>query len=761
MYCTHSQVPPWMRGIGRYDTRCCSLSFSFTHTYSLLVLSRYLLVNRRYQHTHTYTHTYTRTTHTTTHTSPYKTNAQNVSDLLHDRMTQTVLDHLPQEDVLFHKASPRPLKKVDLLTTGGDTDPVPLPSGPTAKKALVKANQEWGLALAEDEIDYLAKAFSSVDGLNRSPTDAELMMFAQVNSEHCRHKIFNASWTIDGVDRATSLFAMVRHTFKTHPEYILSAYSDNAAVLEGPEVERFFLSESGVYDSHKERVHMVCKVETHNHPTAISPFPGAATGSGGEIRDEGAVGSGSKPKAGLTGFTVSHLRIPGFEQPWEEDIGKPAHIASPLDIMIQGPLGGAAFNNEFGRPNLCGYFRTYCQPVPAPNDSREWRGYHKPIMIAGGLGTIRHEHIEKKPIDVGDQVIVLGGPSMLIGLGGGAASSMASGTSSAELDFASVQRENPEMQRRCQEVIDRCTSLGQRNPIQAIHDVGAGGLSNALPELVHDSGRGAIFQLRSILIDDPGMSPMEIWCNESQERYVMAVRPTDLPTFEAICKRERCPFAVVGVATEEERLQVLDSHFNNAVIDLPMSLLFGKPPKMHRESNHTQVVRPDLVVPPVNMLPDAIHRVLRHPAVASKSFLITIGDRSVTGLVHRDQMVGPYQVPVADVAVTATTYDTFTGECMAMGERPPIAVINAAASARMALGEAITNIAAANIESLLRVRLSANWMASAGHEGEGAGLYDAVKALAIEVCPQLGITIPVGKDSMSMKTTWKEGTDSR
>jgi phosphoribosylformylglycinamidine synthase len=656
-----------------------------------------------------------------------------------------------------------------------------------AMDALRLANKEWGLALAEDEMSYLVKAFLAIDNaeaLNRDPTDAELMMFGQVNSEHCRHKIFNASWTINGEEKEHSLFNMIRNTFLLHPEHILSAYSDNAAVLAGPTASRFLPFQKTVdslpsYQTVDEAVHLVCKVETHNHPTAVSPFPGASTGSGGEIRDEGAVGSGSKPKAGLAGFTVSDLNIPNFKQPWELDVGKPSHLASALDIMLQGPLGGAAFNNEFGRPNLCGYFRTFLQ--------RERynlvRGYHKPIMIAGGLGNIRPMHIQKKPIPVGAKLIVLGGPSMLIGLGGGAASSMASGASSVDLDFASVQRDNPEMERRCQEVIDRCVSLGDSNPILTIHDVGAGGLSNALPELVHDSGRGADIELRNVPCDDPSMSPMEIWCNESQERYVCAVLESDLSVFEAICRRERCPFAVVGTATEKEHLVVRDRLHGSHPIDLPMPLLFGKPPKMHRQSERRQRTlvpfHPDANLHSLSetqaYLLEAVQRVMRLPAVGSKSFLITIGDRSVTGLVTRDQMVGPWQIPVADVAVTSTTYTSRTGEAMAMGEQPILALINPAASARMAVAEALLNLCAANTgvhpvsdttklhHALQGVRLSANWMACPGFESEGAALYEAVKAIGMDLCPTLGVTIPVGKDSMAMKAQWcrDDGVEER
>ncbi|HCT27009.1 MAG TPA: phosphoribosylformylglycinamidine synthase, partial [Stenotrophomonas sp.] len=618
------------------------------------------------------------------------------------------------------------------------------------------ANTELGLALAEDEIDYLVNAFN---GLKRNPHDIELMMFAQANSEHCRHKIFNASWDIDGESQEKSLFGMIKNTYVMHSEGVLSAYKDNASVIVGSVAGRFFPDpETRQYGAVQEPVHILMKVETHNHPTAIAPFPGAATGSGGEIRDEGATGRGAKPKAGLTGFTVSNLQIPGFEQPWEVPYGKPERIVTALDIMIEGPLGGAAFNNEFGRPALTGYFRTFEQSITTPRGD-EVRGYHKPIMLAGGMGNIREEHVKKGEILVGSKLIVLGGPAMLIGLGGGAASSMATGTSSADLDFASVQRENPEMERRCQEVIDRCWQLGDKNPISFIHDVGAGGLSNAFPELVNDGDRGGRFELRNIPNDEPGMAPHEIWSNESQERYVLAVGPEDFARFQAICERERCPFAVVGEATAEPQLTVTDSHFGNSPVDMPLEVLLGKAPRMHRSAVRETELGDDFD-PSTLELADSIERVLHHPAVASKSFLITIGDRTITGLVARDQMVGPWQVPVADVAVTATSFDVYTGEAMAMGERTPLALLDAPASGRMAIGETLTNIAASRIGKLSDIKLSANWMSAAGHPGEDARLYDTVKAVGMELCPELGLTIPVGKDSMSMATRWNEdGSD--
>ncbi|OPX56225.1 phosphoribosylformylglycinamidine synthase [Oceanospirillum multiglobuliferum] len=681
----------------------------------------------------------------------YYVQADNLSDadvavvkaMLHDRMTQAILPDLDAAECLFSHESPRPLTSIDILGRG--------------RAALEEANQSLGLALAEDEIDYLVTSFVE---LGRNPNDIELMMFAQANSEHCRHKIFNASWSIDGVAQEKSLFGMIKNTYQQSPENVLSAYKDNASVIVGPVANRFFPDpETKVYGKNSEPVHLLMKVETHNHPTAIAPFPGAATGSGGEIRDEGATGRGSKPKAGLTGFTVSNLNIPELKQPWEGNYGKPERIVSALDIMIEGPLGGAAFNNEFGRPNLNGYFRTFEEKATGVNGEEMW-GYHKPIMLAGGMGNIRADHVEKGEIIVGAKLIVLGGPAMLIGLGGGAASSMATGASSEDLDFASVQRENPEMERRCQEVIDQCWQLGDRNPISFIHDVGAGGLSNALPELVKDGERGGQFNLRKVLNDEPGMSPLEIWCNESQERYVMAVSPENLARFEAICARERCPFAIVGEATEEMHLTVQDTVFSNEPVDLPMSVLFGKPPKMHREFNRVNPELPALDLSAVT-LKEAAKRVLQLPSVASKSFLITIGDRSITAMVARDQMVGPWQVPVADLAVTTTTQDSITGEAMAMGERTPLALINPAASGRMAVAEAITNLAAANIEKMGDIKLSANWMSAANHNGENQALFDTVKAVGMELAPELGIAIPVGKDSMSMRTVWDDNGEQK
>ncbi|GLU38652.1 phosphoribosylformylglycinamidine synthase [Pseudomonas sp. NBRC 100443] len=664
--------------------------------------------------------------------------AAQVAARLHDRMTQLVLNQMEEAAGLFSHAQPKPLTVVDILGGG--------------RAALEKANLELGLALAEDEIDYLVKSFVE---LGRNPHDVELMMFAQANSEHCRHKIFNASWDIDGQAQDKSLFGMIKNTYEMHREGVLSAYKDNAAVMVGSVAGRFYPNpETRQYGASEEPVHILMKVETHNHPTAIAPFPGASTGSGGEIRDEGATGRGAKPKAGLVGFTVSNLNIPGFEQPWEVPYGKPERIVTALDIMIEGPLGGAAFNNEFGRPNLTGYFRTFEQAVATPR-GEEVRGYHKPIMIAGGLGNIREDHVQKGEISVGAKLIVLGGPAMLIGLGGGAASSMATGASAADLDFASVQRENPEMERRCQEVIDRCWQLGADNPIKFIHDVGAGGISNALPELINDGGRGGRFELRAVPNDEPGMSPLEIWCNESQERYVLSVDAADFETFKAICERERCPFAVVGEATEEKHLTVADSHFGNKPVDMPLDVLLGKPPRMHRSVAREAEIGDDFSAAALD-LGEATERVLRHPAVASKSFLITIGDRTITGLVARDQFVGPWQVPVADCAVTATSFDVYTGEAMAMGERTPLALLDAPASGRMAIGETITNLAAASIGAISDIKLSANWMAAAGHPGEDARLYDTVKAVGMELCPALGITIPVGKDSMSMKTRWQD-----
>ena len=658
---------------------------------------------------------------------------------IHDRMVEAVLDSVDAAECLFEQHEPRPMSRVDVLNGG--------------REALVAANTELGLALAEDEIDYLVASFQE---LQRNPSDVELMMFAQANSEHCRHKIFNASWTLDGEDQDKSLFAMIKNTNELGGENVLSAYSDNAAVVAGHRAGRFYPDpESSEYGYTEEDIHLLMKVETHNHPTAIAPFSGAGTGAGGEIRDEGAVGRGSKPKVGLTGFTVSNLQVPGFVQPWEQDYGKPERIVSALDIMLEGPIGGAAFNNEFGRPNLCGYFRSYEETIDG-----ERRGYHKPIMLAGGYGNIKAEHIDKGEFPAGYKLIALGGPAMLIGLGGGAASSMSSGASSADLDFASVQRQNPEIERRCQEVIDRCWALGEANPIAFIHDVGAGGLSNAFPELVKDGGCGGDFELREVPNDEPGMSPLEIWCNESQERYVIAIAPENLPRFEAICERERAPYAVVGESTEEKTLRVGDRHFDNNPVDLPMSVLFGKPPKMHREAQR-QPRQGDAFNGKTVSVEEALDRLLCLPAIASKNFLITIGDRSVTGMVHRDQFVGPWQVPVADCAVTTVSYDSTAGEAMSMGERTPLALLDAPASGRMAVAEAITNIAAARIENLSDIKLSANWMCAAGYSDEDARLYDTVKAVGMEFCPALGITIPVGKDSMSMRTAWQQDGDDK
>jgi phosphoribosylformylglycinamidine synthase len=664
---------------------------------------------------------------------------EQIAGALHDRMTETVLDSIDAAQRLFREIDPVPLESVDVVGAG--------------KAALEAANRDMGLALSADEIEYLFDAFVAA---GRNPTDVELMMFAQANSEHCRHKIFNADWIVDGVRQDKSLFAMIRNTHARHPEHTIVAYSDNAAVMEGALVPRFRPDVLGTYGRVEEPTHILMKVETHNHPTAIAPFPGAATGSGGEIRDEGATGRGAKPKAGLTGFTTSHLRIPDAEQPWErDDYGRPSRIASPLTIMIEGPIGGASFNNEFGRPNLAGYFRTYEQVV----DGRA-RGYHKPIMIAGGLGNIAADQSQKRPLPEGAVLVQLGGPGMPIGLGGGAASSMDTGANTEDLDFDSVQRGNAEMQRRCQEVIDRCAALGDSNPILSIHDVGAGGLSNALPELVHGGGRGARFDLRAIPSEAPGMSPLQIWCNESQERYVLALDPARLAMFEALCERERCPFAVVGKTTAQERLVVEDPRFDNHPVDMDLGVLLGKPPKMLRDVKRASAKLRVFDAKPIKIA-DALRRVLRFPAVAGKSFLITIGDRTVGGLTARDQMVGPWQVPVADVAVTSFGFDTNVGEAMAMGERTPIAVIDGPASGRMAVGEALTNIAAARIGPIERVKLSANWMAATGRLGEDAALFDTVHAVGMDFCPALGVSIPVGKDSLSMRTSWQENGRSK
>ena len=659
--------------------------------------------------------------------------------VIHDRMVETVVDAMDAVALLFDRTEPATYTEIDLLGQG--------------QSALEVANAQLGLALIDDELDYLAEAF---EALGRNPRDVELMMFAQANSEHCRHKIFNASWEIDGVDAAHSLFAMIRHTHEVGGENVLSAYSDNAAVVAGHTAGRFYPDPvDQVWRFNDEAIHLLMKVETHNHPTAIAPFAGAGTGAGGEIRDEGAVGRGSRPKVGLAGFSVSHLEIPDLPRPWELQYGRPGRIVSPLQIMIDGPIGAAAFNNEFGRPNIAGYFRTF-----ESDEVSGVRGYHKPIMIAGGYGNIREEHVEKGDYSAGAKLIVLGGPAMLIGLGGGAASSMASGDSAEDLDFASVQRQNPEIQRRCQEVIDACWSLGEHNPIAFIHDVGAGGLSNALPELVKDGGRGGRFELRDIPNDEPGMTPLEIWCNESQERYVMAVEPEQLATFEQICHRERCPFAVVGEATQAMHLALTDNQFAGLPIDLPMSLLFGKPPKMHRRTTRPAMLGDAFDHQGVS-LAESVERVLTFPAVGSKSFLITIGDRSVTGMVSRDQMVGPWQVPVADCAVTTVSLDSHEGEAMAMGERTPVALLSGPASGRIAVAEALTNLLAAPVASLTDIKLSANWMCAADHAGDDAILYDTVAAVGLEFCPALGITIPVGKDSMSMRTAWQEAGQDR
>jgi len=657
-----------------------------------------------------------------------------VAALLHDRMTESVMTSRNEAATLFTALQAQPMAFVDVLGGGA--------------AALVAADKAWGLALAEDEISYLVNAFQ---GLQRNPTDVELMMFAQANSEHCRHKIFNASFTIDGVAQDRSLFGMIRNTHQVSPQHTVVAYSDNASIMEGHEVERFVArldAGAGSAPSYVKQAathHVLMKVETHNHPTAISPFPGASTGNGGEIRDEGATGRGSKPKAGLSGFTVSKL--------WGSTMGKPEHIASPLQIMTEGPLGGAAFNNEFGRPNLAGYFREYEQEVGGVV-----RGYHKPIMIAGGLGVIDKDQTRKIEFPAGSLLIQLGGPGMRIGMGGSAASSMATGTNAAELDFDSVQRGNPEIERRAQEVINHCWQQGAANPILAIHDVGAGGLSNAFPELTNDAGRGARFDLRAIKLEESGLAPKEIWSNESQERYVLAIAPGSLAQFTAFCERERCPFAVIGTATEERQLVLEDTAVvagdQKFPVDMPMNVLLGKPPKMHKDV--TTLVRE---LPAMDLtgvaLESAVIDVLAHPTVASKRFLITIGDRAVGGLTHRDQMVGPWQVPVADVAVTLADYRGFAGEAMAMGERTPLAAINAPASGRMAVAEAITNLLAAPI-ALPRVKMSANWMAACGEPGEDAALYATVKAVGMELCPALDISIPVGKDSLSMRTQWQE-----
>jgi len=646
-----------------------------------------------------------------------------VAPLLHDRMTQTVLSSFDEATQLFAHVPPRPLQSIPIA-------------------GLRQANTRLGLALSDDEIEYLERGYRAI---GRDPTDAELTMFAQANSEHCRHKIFNGDWIIDGEKQDQSLFAMIRHTHAVNPKGTVVAYADNAAIMEGRSAQRFHPRADGTYARHGGLTHTVMKVETHNHPTAISPFPGAATGAGGEIRDEGATGRGAKPKAGLVGYTTSYLRIPDHEHPWEaQSQGRPAHIASALEIMLEAPIGAAAYNNEFGRPNLCGYFRAF---------EHQNRGYHKPIMLAGGIGNIDAAHSAKRELAAGTLLIQLGGPGLLIGMGGGAASSMGAGANVAELDYDSVQRDNAEMQRRAQEVIDRCWQLGPANPILSIHDVGAGGLSNAVPELVWSARRGAKLELRAIPSEDTGMSPREIWCNEAQERYVLAIAPKDLPTFEKLCQRERCPFAVLGTATDDGRLLVTDSKFGRKPVDIDLAVILGRPPKMLRDVRHVAREPEPLVLDKI--APDAAaHRIMRHPAVAAKHFLVSIGDRTVGGLCARDPFVGPWQVPVADCAVTLLDYDGYAGEAMAIGERTPLALIDAPASGRMAIGEAITNIAAAHIGSLQQVKLSANWMAAAGYPGEDAALYDTVRAVAMELCPALGVSIPVGKDSLSMQTRW-------
>ncbi len=678
-----------------------------------------------------------------------------VAALLHDRMTEMVLRSASDAAGLFTELEAKPLESVDVLLGGKD--------------ALVKANADLGLALSDDEIDYLVAAFTRAE---RNPTDVELMMFAQANSEHCRHKIFNADWTIDGVDQDKSLFAMIKNTHILQPKGTIVAYSDNSSIMQGATVSRFYqrgAAKGNVYESSEELTHTLMKVETHNHPTAISPFPGASTGAGGEIRDEGATGRGAKPKAGLCGFTVSNLNIPDAVQPWENDsdvtqaivganagvYGKPDRIASPLQIMIDGPLGGAAFSNEFGRPTLGGYFRTYEQNVGG-----NVLGYHKPIMIAGGIGSIADQHTHKNDIPVGSLLVQLGGPGMRIGMGGSAASSMATGTNTADLDFDSVQRGNPEMERRAQEVINACWAMGGENPIISIHDVGAGGLSNAFPEITNDAKRGAIFDLRKVPLEESGLAPKEIWSNESQERYVLAIAPESLPLFQYLCERERSLFAVVGTATEERQLKVIDPEHGNNPVDMPMDVLLGKPPKMHRDVTHAEPDLPAVDLTGMDLL-EVSQRVLRLPTVADKSFLITIGDRTVGATTVRDQMVGPWQVPVADCAVTSMSFEGNLGEAMSMGERTPLAAINAAASGRMAVGESITNIAAAPIKDISDIKLSANWMAACGQPGQDAALFDTVKAVGMEICPALGISIPVGKDSLSMRTTWKDEGEAK
>ena len=661
------------------------------------------------------------------------------ASLLHDRMTESVLPDFQAAAKLFAHPEAQTFATVDVLGGGRD--------------ALVKANTELGLALSPDEIDYLVENYRA---LNRNPSDVELMMFAQANSEHCRHKIFNADFVLNGQAQEKSLFRMIRDTHEAHPEGTVVAYKDNASIIEGAKIWRFYphAAENQGYRFAEEDTHILMKVETHNHPTAIAPFAGAATGAGGEIRDEGATGRGARPKAGLTGFTVSNLNIPGFAQPWEQPYGKPGHLASALDIMIDGPIGGAAFNNEFGRPNLLGYFRTFEQEFDG-----QMRGYHKPIMIAGGLGNIQAQQTHKNEIPEGALLIQLGGPGMLIGLGGGAASSMDTGSNDSSLDFNSVQRGNPEIERRAQEVIDRCWQLGDQNPIISIHDVGAGGLSNAFPELVNDAGRGAVFKLREVPLEEHGLNPLQIWCNESQERYVLSILEKDLDTFRAICERERCPFAVVGTATDDGHLKVRDDLFSNNPVDLPLNVLLGKPPKTTRNDKTVRSSEKPFNAGNIDIT-EAAYRVLRLPTVAAKNFLITIGDRSVGGMTHRDQMVGKYQTPVADCAVTMMGFNTYRGEAMSMGEKPTVALFDAPASGRMCVGEAITNIAAVNIGDIGNIKLSANWMAACGNEGEDEKLYRTVEAVS-KACQALDLSIPVGKDSLSMKTVWQDGEEKK
>ncbi len=657
-----------------------------------------------------------------------------ILELVMDKMTESHLEDINDSDLLFNEFKPNEFNSIDILSHG--------------KSAIIEANTELGLALSEREINYLFESFIAIE---RNPRDIELMMFAQANSEHCRHKIFNADWTIDSEKQAISLFGMIKNTYKQNPEGLLSVYSDNSAVMNGYDSNYFEANEKGVYHTSVAEKAVLMKVETHNHPTAIAPDPGAATGSGGEIRDEGATGRGSKPKAGLCGFSVSNLKLPNSIQPWEIDYSKPSQIASALEIMIDAPIGAASFNNEFGRPNTCGYFRTYEQKTK--ND--DVRGYHKPIMLAGGIGNIKKNHVEKGLISDGDKIIVLGGPAMLIGLGGGAASSIGSGDQNESLDFASVQRANPEMQRRAQEVISACTNLGDNNPIVSIHDIGAGGLSNGIPELVNDSKKGARLQLRSIPNDEFKMSPLEIWCNESQERYVIAIKEQSITLFDEICLKERAPYAVLGSATEDRHLLLEDSHFNNKPIDLEMSLLFGSSPKTHKDVKSLPNIENEFNLNNIE-LEDAISRLLNLPTIASKNFLITIADRTVTGLIARDQMIGPWQVPVADCAISLSDFDGYQGEAMSIGEKTPISLINSASAARMSVGEALTNLLSAYIEDISHINLSANWMCASGHPGEDAKLYEAVKSIGMELCPQLGLTIPVGKDSMSMKSSWRE-----